>query len=260
MGNYEYGFFWNFYQDGSIQLEVKLTGIMNTCALRPGETPRYGEIIAPQVSAPYHQHIFNARLDVSIDGETNSVEEVNLNRLPRGKDNPHGNAFRAEATLLERELQARRTTSAATSRFWRIFNPSKLNRLGKPVSYRLIAGENAPPMVQPDAAVMKRAGFMAYPLWVTPYRPSERYAAGEYPNQNPASDGLPRWTQQNRAVTNTDIVVWYTFGHSHVPRPEDWPVMPVHHIGFWLKPDGFFDRNPAMDLPPSPSKQSCCHT
>jgi primary-amine oxidase len=36
-----------------------------------------------------------------------------------------------------------------------------------------------------------------------------------------------------------------------VPRPEDWPVMPVATIGFMLKPVGFFERNPALDVPPS---------
>ena len=32
---------------------------------------------------------------------------------------------------------------------------------------------------------------------------------------------------------------------------EDWPVMPSDIVSFWLKPSGFFDRNPALDVPPS---------
>jgi primary-amine oxidase len=97
---------------------------------------------------------------------------------------------------------------------------------------------------------MRRAGFAAHHLWVTPYNPEERYAAGDYPNQNPGVDGLPRWTAADRGVENTGLVLWYVFGHNHVPRPEDWPVMPVSSIGFLLRPDGFFTRNPALDLPP----------
>src|SRR5262249_27086767 len=118
------------------------------------------------------------------------------------------------------------------------------------VGYRLIPGENSPAFVQPDAAVMRRAGFAAHQFWVTPYRAEERYPAGDYPNQHPGGDGLPRWTAANRSVANTDLVVWYVFSHVHIPRPEDWPVMPASSIGFRLKPDGFFTRNPALDLPP----------
>ena len=67
--------------------------------------------------------------------------------------------------------------------------------------------------------------------------------------QHPTGDGLPRWTAANRSIENTEVVVWYVFGHNHVPRLEDWPVMPVASIGFQLKPDGFFHRNPALDVP-----------
>ncbi len=250
VGNYEYGFYWHFYQDGSLQCEVKLTGIMNTTALKPKEKSAYGVEVAPRLNAPFHQHIFVARLHTSIDGPKNSVYEVNTHTLPRGKANPHGNAFQARATLLASEKTAKRSTSAATARFWRIVNPGHKNRLGEPVGYRLVPGENSPPFVQPGAAVLRRAGFAAHQLWVTPYRAEERYPAGDYPNQHPGGDGLPRWTAANRSVADTDLVVWYVFSHMHVPRPEDWPVMPACSIGFHLKPDGFFARNPAMDLPP----------
>ena len=251
VGNYEYGFFWHFYLDGSIHCEVKLTGIMNTTSLKPGEKSRFGNEIAPQVNAPFHQHIFAARLDPRVDGDANSVFEVNTASIPRGPENPHGNAFRAEETLLANEQSAQRSVNSGSARFWRITNTQQRNRLGRPVSYRLIPGENCPPFVQPDAAVMKRAGFAAHHLWVTPYEPAERFPAGEYPNQHPTGDGLTRWTAANRNVTDTPVVVWYVFSHNHVPRPEDWPVMPASSIGFWLKPDGFFDQNPSMDLPPA---------
>ena len=251
VGNYEYGFFWHFYQDGSIHCDVKLTGIMNTTSLKPGEKSRFGNEIAPQVNAPFHQHIFAARLDPRVDGDANSVFEVNTVSIPRGPENPHGNAFRAEETLLASEQSAQRSVNSGSARFWRIANTQQRNRLGRPVSYRLIPGENCPPFVQPDAAVMKRAGFAAHHLWITPYEPAERYPAGEYPNQHPTGDGLSHWTTANRSVTDTPLVVWYVFAHNHVPRPEDWPVMPVSSLGFWLKPDGFFDQNPALDLPPT---------
>ena len=260
VGNYEYGFYWNFYQDGTLELEIKLTGIANTTGLMPGEKPKYGTEVAPQLNAPYHQHIFNARLDMSVDGDANSVYEVNTKGLPRGTDNPHGNAFVAEHTLFEREQDAQRLCNMTSSRYWKIANRTVKNRMGEPVGYRLIPAENAVPFAQDDAAVMRRAGFLGRHLWVTPYEADEKYAAGDYPNQRAGGDGLPQWTEANRPIADTDLVVWYTFGHTHIPRPEDWPVMPVHRIGFMLKPDGFFHSNPAMDLAPSDLNGSCCST
>ncbi|HUA17682.1 MAG TPA: primary-amine oxidase [Bryobacteraceae bacterium] len=258
VGNYEYAYYWYFYQDGSIQCEIKLTGIMNTTTLAPGEKPQYGMEVAPQLNAPFHQHIFAARLVPSVDGPNNSVYEVNSVGVPTGPANPHGNAFVAEETLLGTEKEAQRRVNSATARFWRVVNPNKKNRLGRPVGYRLVPGENCPPLVQPDAAVMRRAGFTSNHVWVTPYRPEERYAAGEYPNQHPTGDGLPFWTKANRKVENTEVSLWYVFAHNHVPRPEDWPVMPAAMLGFQFRPDGFFERSAAMDVPPPPPK-ACCH-
>jgi primary-amine oxidase len=252
VGNYDYGFYWYFYQDGTIQLEVKLTGIMNTMALKPGESPRFGTEVAPRLMAPHHQHFFNARLDLDIDGEQNSAHEVNTLSVPPGSENPHGNAFYAQATPLLTEAVAQRNTNPLSARFWRVVNDSRKNDLNGPVAYRLCPAENVPPHAQPEAAILGRAGFLTKNLWVTPYQSNERYPAGDYPNQSSGGDGLPRWTQRDRSVASTDVVFWYTFGQTHIPRIEDWPVMPVSSVGFLLRPDGFFGANPALDLPPPP--------
>ena len=147
VGNYEYGFYWYFYLDGSIELELRLTGVLNTTALHPGEESKYGTKIAPQLLGPHHQHIFNVRLDMSVDGDANSVYEVNSVTLPRGEDNPHGNAFSTEETRFETEADAGRLCNTASSRYWKIVNESVLNRLGRPVGYRLVPGENCIPLV-----------------------------------------------------------------------------------------------------------------
>ncbi|WP_088893045.1 primary-amine oxidase [Leptolyngbya ohadii] len=257
VGNYEYGFFWYFYQDGTIQYEVKLTGMMTTGAVMPGEKPAYGTELTPQLYAPNHQHVFCVRMDMSIDGIHNSVYEVDTEAVPMGEANPYGNAFYAKSTLLSTEQEAQRLIDPFKARYWKIVNPSVQNRMGYPVGYKLVHGENGLPFAHPESSVMQRGGYMTKHLWVTPYDPEERFPAGNYPNQHPGGDGLPRWTQADESVENTDLVVWYTFNHNHIPRCEDWPVMPVSYIGFMLKPVNFFDLNPSNDVPPSPSKHKC---
>lgn len=258
VGNYEYGFYWYFYQDGSIEAEVKLTGIVSTAALAPGEMPKHGSLIAPQLYAADHQHFFNVRLDVDIDGASNVVHEVQARRLQLDSENPYGNAFVRTETLLRSESEAQRTIDPLQARHWKISNPHRLNRLGQPVAYKLMPGENVLPFADESSNLMRRAGFLANHLWVTPLEPMERYAAGDYPNQSSGGDGLPVWTSADRSIEDTDVVLWYTMGSHHIPRPEDWPVMPVTRIGFVLRPAGFFDGNPALDLP-APHPEHCMH-
>jgi primary-amine oxidase len=125
-----------------------------------------------------------------------------------------------------------------------------VNRFGRPVSYTLYP-EAAPALLaDPSSSVARRGGFAAHHLWVTKYDPAERYPAGDFVNQHPGGAGLPAYTAGNRGIDGTDIVVWHTFGPTHFPRPEDWPVMPVARCGFTLKPTGFFGRNPTLDVPP----------
>src|SRR5271165_3017327 len=249
VGNYDYGFYWYFYLDGTIECEIKATGVLFTSAHPVGEHP-YSTEVAPGLAAPFHQHLFSARLDMTVDGLANAVEEVDVSGLPIGPDNPYGNAIAATVTRLTRESQAGRRADGSRGRTWRILSTEQENRFGRPTSYTLYP-ESAPVLLaDPDSPLAARAGFAANHLWVTRYEPAHRWPAGDFVNQNPGGAGLPAFIAGDRDIDGADIVVWHTFGPTHVPRPEDWPVMPVARCGFVLKPTGFFDRNPTLDVPP----------
>src|SRR5262249_15266300 len=152
--------------------------------------------------------------------------------LPEGPGNPYGNGFVMKETPLRRELEARRSVNLATSRKWKIINTCMKNALGQPTGYVLVPGENSVPYATAKSFVRRKAEFVNAHLWVTPYRPEEMYAAGDYVNGSKPGDGLPKWTTADRPIEDEDIVVWYTLGVTHVPRPEEWPIMPVHRAGF----------------------------
>ncbi len=253
VGNYEYGFYWYFYLDGTLQLEVKLSGIMSTMAVRDETPGEHAGMVAPGLAAPYHQHLFNVRLDVEVDGPDNAVFEVDAvpGGPPGSPDNPWGNTFGTSTTLLTSELGARRDVDPARSRTWRIANRSRRNGVGEPTAYKLLPGASPTLLAHPESSVGRRAAFASHNLWVTPFDDAQRRAAGDYPNQHAGGAGLPAWTAQDRPLVDTDVVLWHTFGVTHLPRPEDWPVMPVEYTGFTLLPYGFFERNPALDVPPS---------
>jgi primary-amine oxidase len=125
--------------------------------------------------------------------------------------------------------------------------------LGAPVGYKLVPGAAFPVMMDPSTPQYKRAPVMGHTLWVTRQHDDEKWPAGTYPTQSGVDDGLTRWISDDESLINTDVVLWYVFGLHHITRPEEWPIMPVDTVSFWLKPFGFFDRNPALDVPPQPS-------
>ncbi|MET8681702.1 primary-amine oxidase [Streptomyces sp. NPDC004647] len=249
VGNYDYGFFWYLHQDGTIRFEVKSTGIVQTSAVRPGDGSPHGTEVAPGLLAPYHQHLFCARLDVAVDGHANTVEEVDVVPVPTGPGNPAGNAFTARATPISDSADGGRLADPSAGRHWRITNPGSRNRMGGPVAYTLVPDTNPVLLAQPGSAVSRRVAFGTRHLWVTRHLPDRRYPAGDYPNQHHGGTGVPEWTAGGESLEDTELTVWHTFGPTHLPRLEDWPVMPVDVCGFTLKPTGFFDRNPALDLP-----------
>ena len=258
VGNYEYGFYWYFYLDGSLGAEVKLTGIIQTQAVEPGTRVPYANPVTPDLAGPHHQHLFNFRLDMCVDGPANSVYEVDAVPVPVGPDNPYGNAFDSQSTLLASEGAAQRMAAPERARYWKIVNRGSTNAVGEPVAYKLVPlSVSAALLADPTAAITARATFATRHLWVTPFAAEERRAAGDFPNQHPGGDGLPRWTAADRPLVDEDIVAWLTLGTTHFVRPEDWPVMPCEYVGFMLKPYGFFDRNPGLDLAPSANGHHC---
>ena len=257
VGNYDYGFYWYLYLDGTIQMEVKATGVVFTSSYVQ-ESP-YAVEVAPGLAAPYHQHLFSARLDVTLDGVTNAVEELDVQPVPVGPENQYGNAFTRVATRLVSERDGARTADASVGRVWRIINPHRTNRLGQPVGY-ILKPEGQPTLLADESSsIARRAAFATRHLWVTAYDPAERYPAGDQVNQHPGGGGLPTFVAKDRSIDGQDIVLWHTFGTTHFPRTEDWPVMPVDYTGFTLKPSGFFDRNPAIDVPASTSAHCASH-
>ncbi|MBX4999281.1 primary-amine oxidase [Rhizobium lentis] len=276
VGNYDYGFYWYLYQDGTIQLEAKLTGIIQTAAVATGETYLWGGMVDDNLGGPTHQHFFNARLHMDVDGDGNTVTEHEFVPRPWGEDNPYGNVFDTRTRVLKRELDSPALANGETGRYWKVSNPNTQNSVGKAPGYKIVIMPSPVMLAQPDSTVAQRGGFAKKHIWVTAFDAREKYASGDYPNVHAGGDGLPGYVKQNREIENADVVLWHSFGHTHVCKPEDFPIMPVEYAGFTLKPNGFFASNIAMDLPPDGNEESvdnrlphshekiasgsCCHT
>jgi primary-amine oxidase len=256
-GNYDYAVDWAFLENGSIKIGVGATGTVEVKAARSrsaaedqdGKDRRYGHFVADNTVGVNHDHYFSFRLDLDIDGTENSLlkEELKAQALPAGS--PRKSVWVTEPKIAKVEEDGQLQMMMEHPALWRVINPNVKGPLGYPVSYEIAPGHNAVSLMTDDDWPQRRAGFIRHHLWVTPYREDERYPAGDYPTQSHGGDGLPAWTKANRPIENTDIVVWYTLGFHHVPRPEDFPIMPTAWHEFELRPFDFFTRNPAVDLP-----------
>ena len=254
IGNYDYIFDWVFRQDGTITVAVGATGVPQVKAVHSrttaddedGRDTAYGRRVAEHTVAINHDHFFSFRIDLDVDGQRNSFVYDGLKPERLGEQSPRKSVWVVDSRTVATEKAAKLQTNGA---LWRVINPNVIGPLGYPVSYQLEPKTNAVSMLSPDDSPQRRAGFTDYHLWVTPHEPRERYAAGTYPNQSKGGDGLPAWTSVDRAIENTDLVLWYTLGIRHVVRAEDWPVLPTEWSEFELRPFDFFERNPALDLP-----------
>jgi primary-amine oxidase len=251
VANYEYLVYWRLYQDGSIECHVRATGIMVVGHLPEGEPARDGTMVDQRTYAPFHQHFLIARLDLDVDGPDNTVQMVETSAAGYSDADPYGLGLQQTAETLTTE--GFQDYKWETQRGWKVTNPSSLNHVGTPVAYKLVPGATLPHMLPEDSPVLRTAEALRHTLWVTPYHAEERWPCGPFPNQSVTDDGLPAWTAAGRSIEDTDVVLWYVFGIHHITRMEDWPIMPVDTVSFWLKPFGFFDRNPTLDVPPQPS-------
>ncbi len=258
IGNYDYLIDWVFQQNGSIVVRLGATGIveskMSSAAnateqnkKRPADA--YGHFVDQHIVGVNHSHYFNFRLDLDVDGQENAFAKDRLVTQSLD-DNRRKSVWVQSQEVLEREQSAMLNKNYSMPALWRVLSTTRKNHVGYPTSYQLRPGATAETLLLPEDYPRKRAGFIDHHLWVTPYSARERYAAGEYPTLSEPGEGLPQWTRTNRSIDRTDLVLWYTMGMHHLVRAEDWPVMPVLWHEFELRPFDFFDRNPALDLPP----------
>jgi primary-amine oxidase len=257
VANYEYLIYWRFYQDGNIECEVRATGIMVTTPIAEGaDAPPWGTLVDNRTYAPFHQHFLVARMDLDVDGPSNTVYEMDSYAPPVSADNPYGLAMATRATAITSEAESGRDYEWSSQRTWKVVNPNKTNKMGTPVAYKLAPGAAIPALLDPSTPQFVRAPVIGHQLWVTRQHSDERWPCGRYPTQSLTDDGMTRWISDDEPLENTDVVLWYVFGIHHITRVEDWPIMPADTVSFWLKPFGFFDQNPSIDVAPSPAK--CC--
>jgi len=244
IGNYTYNTEYVFRLDGGIDVIEGATGTtLNRGVSSAAEASPFATLVGPNIAAPLHQHFFNFRIDFEVDGRANRLVEEDTHGAPTVSSN----AFDIDRRPIS--VEGFRDLSPATNRHWLVEHATKRNALGSPVGYRLHPETHTPAFGDPSDEGLRRAPFAQHGLWVTRHRDGELYAAGDHPNQGQVGDGLESYVADQADIDGEDLVVWFTTGLTHIPRVEDFPVMNREAVGFTLRPQGFFDENPALDAP-----------
>ena len=269
VGNYDYILDWRFEQEGAMKVAVGATGVLEVKPVKEqkytdehvgdftgkdaeGKPLEFGHLVAPGLDGVDHDHFFSFRFDLDVDGTKNSFMRDKLVQYKLPDTTGRKTIWAMQPTMLKTEGEAKLNTSIEHPEMWRFANMDVKNSLGYPTSFEIMPGETGISLLAPEDWPQMRGGYSAHNLWVTPYAPDERYAAGLYVTGSKATDGLPTWTKKNRNIMDTDIVAWYTMGFHHVPRPEDWPQMPTMWHDVTIRPFDFYDKSPLMDLPMQP--------
>lgn len=209
----------------------------------------YGQFVAEHTIGVNHDHFFSFRLDMDVDGPGNSFMAARMVQQVLPSDPMRKSIWAVKHQIASREKDAIMDINLETPSMWLFINPDVKGPLGYPTGYEIMPGATAKSLLLPDDPPQKLGAFSGHQFWVTPNDSSQRYAAGVYPTSSKATDGLAVWTKANRPIENTDLVGWYTLGFHHMPRVEDWPVMPTMWHDFQIRPFNFFGANPVLDLP-----------
>ena len=140
------------------------------------ETEKYGHLVAKNVLGVNHDHFFSYRLDLDVDGQNNSfmIHRLVQKKLPEGS--PRKSIWVADASIAKTERDAMMDIHLDKPSMWIFINPNVKGPIGHPTGYEIMPGVTAASLMDPEDGVQKAGGFSNHQLWVTPYRPDERWA------------------------------------------------------------------------------------
>ena len=178
--NYEYGFFWYLYQDGNIQFEVKLTGILSLGRAAAGREAEVRRARSRRSSTrPTISTSSTCGSTSTSTARPTPSTQVDVVPDPVDEHNPFENAFQRRGDAARRPRSRRAAhLNLETARTWKIVNPNVQERASASRSATSSCpATTAFPFASPNAWWRKRAGFVDHHVWVTPYQPTTRSTA-----------------------------------------------------------------------------------
>lgn len=254
--NYDNIFDFVFYQSGAIEVKSTPTGYVQSENDRQGSDDLFGHEIQTKLLGNLHDHIFHYKVDLDVDGRSNSFEKIEIST--QNKANDWLPPERRILKVLQRQEIRLETDSAELKNidfdkptFYNVYSDNE-NTFGSKRGY-LIQPQSAVKQLLPeDDFITTMAPWSVYPLVITKYKETELRSSSLY-NQNsptqPVVDFESFFQDVNDRITNVDLVAWVSIGCIEIPSSEDVPnvASAANTARFFLRPFNYFDADPSTD-------------
>ncbi|KAK3384889.1 copper amine oxidase [Podospora didyma] len=246
VGNYDYTFTYSFYLDGSIAVEVRASGYIQSAYFANNKD--YGFQIHDFLSGSMHDHVLNFKADFDILGTSNSVELMSV--VPAKKTYPWSqgktrNTMAIERSIVETEDDGRFDWGANGATQVLVVNEDAKNKFGENRGYRILPYTGTAHLTVKDSSnLVNAARFAEYDIQISKHKDTEPRATHPFNSQDtydPPVDFSKFF--DGESIRKEDIVLWLNLGMHHVPHSGDLPntVMTTAHSGIQFTPSNYFD-------------------
>lgn len=272
VGNYDYMFTYSFYMDGSISVEVRASGYIQSAFFAHNED--YGFQIHDQLSGSMHDHVLNWKVDLDILGTDNSIElmkQVPVTTSYPWSGNKTRNTMKLERSFVETEDDSRLNWDSNAQTQVLIVNQDEKNKYGVNRGYRILPSAGTAHLVAKDSSNLVNAAHWAeYDVQITKQKDTEPRGGHAYNSQDVLDPPINFANFfDGESLVQEDLVVWVNLGMHHskssklfrpasrlssrrpnhanlgliVPHTGDLPntVFTTAHSGFQLMPSNYFE-------------------
>lgn len=251
--NNDFIFDYMFHLNGDIEVQVSVTGYVQTTYKLPFEKT-YGYPVLDDAIADLHQHLFHFKADLDVVGQRNSYSIINIGT--ETDRHPWYHRYNRTQMSMNEKLMKREMDITIeptdTPKYHTIYSETAKNRYGTKQAYRII-NTAVSEFLLSDVPVANAASWAKYPIVVTKYDDTEDQSSSIYAQNDPWDPVIDfeRFVSDNDSIHDEDLVVWLTLGGHHIPHTEDIPSTPTsfNKYGFHLVPFNFFTECPSVSSP-----------
>lgn len=252
VGNYDYMFSYEFYMDGSINVNVRASGYIQSAFFYANH--EYGYQIHDALSGSMHDHVLNFKIDFDILGTANTMTtstNVPVSEVYPWSDGKARNTMKLERSTIETEDTGKLDWAANGATQFAVVNMDEKNAYGEYRGYRILPSSPTIHLTVEDSSnLVNAANWANHDLFVTRQHDTEPRSSHPYNSQdvaNPAIDFNAFFNGES--LVQQDIVVWANLGMHHVPHTGDLPntVFSTAHSGLQIMPLNYLLGDPSRE-------------
>ncbi|KAA8904616.1 copper amine oxidase [Sphaerosporella brunnea] len=250
VGNYDYMFSYSFYIDGSVHVDVRASGYIQSAYFAHNEG--YGFKIHDNLSGSMHDHVLNFKVDVDILGTQNSVATAAFVAAKETYSWSGGKArstFKLEKGWVANEDHAKIVFDANSATSYTVVNRDRKNKYGEYRGYKVRPSTGPVHATAVDSSNLHdAAAWSRHHMYITKRKDTEPRSYHAYNSLDPQHPvvNFAKFLD-GESLAQEDLALWINLGMHHAPHTGDLPntAFTSAHAGFVLEPSNYLLANPA---------------